>query len=203
MKYGSFICVWYLSCVHKCPSLIRFIPDGLLKIGHLRLQNLVSYHCGRRFEKRWTLTSALVILNGSMVVNLYLLIHGRIPAKLVDLHGKSMNIFHVLLRFHTSQLMRAGFLNDQVGSIFMFGFSPLRGEDAAERDKMRQKKAVPKWCVLCLQLELLVQWWSWWDLQSNRRSLYRSIGMQCRGRSPSILSLGSKNGPHTKPATTW
>lgn len=129
-----------------------------------------------------------------MVVNLYLLIHDRIPNKLVDLHGKSMNIFHVLLRFHTSQLMRAGFLNDQVGSIFMFGFSPLRGEDAAERDKMRQKKAVPKWCVLCLQLELLVQWWSWWDLQSNRRS--------CRGRFPSISSsaclsfhLVQKTGP--------
>ena len=62
LKYGSFICVWYLSCVHKCPSLLRFIPDGLLKIGHLRLQNLVPYPFGRRFEKRWKLISALVIL---------------------------------------------------------------------------------------------------------------------------------------------
>jgi len=67
----SLLQVWYFfPCVHECPSLIRFIPDGLLKIGHLRLQNLVSYPCGRKFEKRWKLTSALVILNGSMVVNL-------------------------------------------------------------------------------------------------------------------------------------
>ena len=26
-------------------------------------------------------------------------------------------------------------------------FQPSTGEDAAERDKMRQKKAVPKWCA--------------------------------------------------------
>lgn len=171
-EFAKGVASWNMAVIFLYPYQIAGGPNSHQFVTSLvsRLQNLVSYPWGRRFEKRWKLTSALVILNGSMVVNLYLLIHGRIPAKLVDLHGKSSSFTKIShISTGARRLSKRPFCN-----IFMFWSSPFRGEDAAERDKMRQKKAVPKWCVLCLQLELLVRWWSWWDLQSNRRSLYRN-----------------------------